>query len=595
MTGDATNPAQEGRMDEPRRLGDRYELGEVIGRGGMAEVQEGRDLRLGRRVAVKLLRTDLARDPTFVARFRREAQSSAALNHPNIVAVYDTGEVDVQGVSVPFIVMEHVDGTTLRDLVKSGHRFTPERALEITEDTLTALDYSHRHGIIHRDIKPGNVMLTRTGQVKVMDFGIARAVADSAATMTQTSAVLGTAQYLSPEQARGEVVDARSDLYSTACLLYELLTGRPPFVGESLVSVAYQHVREIPQPPSALNPDVTPAVDAVVTKALAKRPSDRYDTAAAMRDDVERARLGQPLVGAARAVAPGVARPVPAAFAAGTDATQVITPVLPGTAASDAGIEPATRSRAGWYVVLALAVVGALTLAFVLGHSIFGGGATTVDVPDLAGLTHAQVVQQLTDQNLTLGTEQTQPSDTVAAGLVISQDPAANDRVAKGTTVSVTYSSGTQPVQVPTLVGLPQAQAVDALNTAGLTLGTITLRDSVDQTAGTVIDSNPKEGTQVAKGTVVSLVVSSGKVQVPNVVGEPEVQAKADLSNAGFQSAVIEKTSTLPPGTVIKQSPAAGTLLQQGKIVTITVAVAAPPTQTPTPTATTTSSASPTH
>ena len=250
--------------DDIRRLGERYELGEVIGRGGMAEVHEGTDLRLGRRVAVKILRPDLARDPSFQARFRREAQSAASLNHPNIVAVYDTGEdvladADGTGDVVPYIVMEYVDGMTLRQLMLSGRRLLPERALEITAGTLAALDYSHRHGIVHRDIKPANVMLTRGGDVKVMDFGIARALADSGQTMTQQSAVLGTAHYLSPEQARGEVVDSRSDIYSTGCLLYELLTGRPPFTGESPVSIAYQHVSEQPVPPSQLDPAVTAA------------------------------------------------------------------------------------------------------------------------------------------------------------------------------------------------------------------------------------------------------------------------------------------------------------------------------------------------
>ncbi len=250
--------------DDIRRLGERYELGEVIGRGGMAEVHEGKDLRLGRRVAVKILRPDLARDPSFQARFRREAQSAASLNHPNIVAVYDTGEdvlasEDGTGSVVPYIVMEYVDGMTLRQLMRSGRRLLPERALEITDGTLAALDYSHRHGIVHRDIKPANVMLTRGGDVKVMDFGIARALADSGQTMTQQSAVLGTAHYLSPEQARGEVVDSRSDIYSTGCLLYELLTGRPPFTGESPVSIAYQHVSEQPVPPSQLDPAVTAA------------------------------------------------------------------------------------------------------------------------------------------------------------------------------------------------------------------------------------------------------------------------------------------------------------------------------------------------
>ena len=283
-----------------RMLGDRYQIGEVIGRGGMAEVHEGRDLRLGRRVAVKILRPDLARDPSFQARFRREAQSAAALNHPNIVAVYDTGEDTLMGegetaVIVPYIVMEYVDGMTLRQLLASGRRLLPERALEISAGVLSALDYAHRHGIVHRDIKPANVMLTRTGDVKVMDFGIARAMNDTnTATMTAAQSVMGTAQYLSPEQARGEVVDARSDLYSASVLLYELLTGKPPFTGDSPVSIAYQHVSEMPTPPSQVDPGVTPEIDAVVLRALAKSPDDRYQTAAEFRADVERAIAGSP-------------------------------------------------------------------------------------------------------------------------------------------------------------------------------------------------------------------------------------------------------------------------------------------------------------
>jgi serine/threonine protein kinase len=259
-------------MEEPRRLGGRYELGSVLGRGGMAEVYLAHDTRLGRTVAVKTLRVDLARDPTFQARFRREAQSAASLNHPAIVAVYDTGEDYVDGISIPYIVMEYVDGSTLRELLHSGRKLLPERSLEMCVGILQALEYSHRNGIVHRDIKPANVMLTRTGQVKVMDFGIARAMGDSGMTMTQTAAVIGTAQYLSPEQAKGETVDARSDLYSTGCLLYELLTVRPPFVGDSPVAVAYQHVREEPQPPSSFDPEITPEMDAIVLKALVKDP-----------------------------------------------------------------------------------------------------------------------------------------------------------------------------------------------------------------------------------------------------------------------------------------------------------------------------------
>ncbi|HET9127450.1 MAG TPA: Stk1 family PASTA domain-containing Ser/Thr kinase, partial [Propionibacteriaceae bacterium] len=278
-------------------LGDRYRLERVIGRGGMAEVWRAADTRLGRPVAIKRLRVDLATDPTFQARFRREAQAAAGLNHPNIVSVYDTGEETdkATGVAVPYIVMELVDGHTLKEVLRDDRRILPERALEFTQGVLDALSYSHRAGIVHRDIKPANVMLTPNGAVKVMDFGIARAVADTSATMTQTAAVIGTAQYLSPEQARGETVDARSDIYSAGCLLYELLVGRPPFIGDSPVSVAYQHVREVPTPPSTLDPEISQAMDAVVMKALAKDPADRYQSARAMRDDISRLLAGVPV------------------------------------------------------------------------------------------------------------------------------------------------------------------------------------------------------------------------------------------------------------------------------------------------------------
>ena len=294
-------------MTEPHRIGGRYEVGELLGRGGMAEVRKGTDVRLGRTVAIKRLRTDLASDATFQARFRREAQSAASLNHPAIVSVYDTGEemsTDGSNVAQPYIVMEYVAGRTLRDIIREGRKILPERALEITSGVLAALDYSHRAGIIHRDIKPGNVMLTPAGDVKVMDFGIARAMSDASSTMTQTAAVVGTAQYLSPEQARGENVDSRSDVYSTGCLLYELLTGRPPFVGDSPVSVAYQHVREQAPPPSSLDEELTPEIDAIVMKSLAKNVGDRYPSAAAMKADIDRHLAGQPVQ--APAVAAGV-------------------------------------------------------------------------------------------------------------------------------------------------------------------------------------------------------------------------------------------------------------------------------------------------
>ena len=351
----------------PALLSDRYEMGDVIGRGGMAEVHRGRDLRLGREVAIKALRVDLVTDETFQARFRREAQSSASLNHPNIVAVYDTGESEINGVSVPYIIMEYVEGQTLRDLLRAEAGLTTARSLEITDEVLKALDYSHRAGIVHRDIKPGNVMVTESGQVKVMDFGIARAMGDAHQTMTQTSMVVGTAQYLSPEQARGETADARSDLYATGCVLYELLTGRPPFVGDSLVSVAMAHVKENPTPPSALNPSLTPSVDAVVLTALAKDRLQRYQSAAEMRADVDRARAGMPVA----AVAP----------IATTDASA--TTLVPGVPEDQQ--EPERRSGTR-YVLITLGVVLVLALAGLAGWALFQPSAEQVRVPNLFGL-----------------------------------------------------------------------------------------------------------------------------------------------------------------------------------------------------------------
>jgi tRNA A-37 threonylcarbamoyl transferase component Bud32 len=280
---------------EARLLGGRYELDAVVGRGSVAEVYRARDIRLDRIVAIKTLRVDLARNQEFQARFRREAQAVASLNHPSIVRVYDTGEDMATGVPVSYIVMEYVDGRTVRNLLQESHRLLPERSLEVIDGVLRALEYGHQAGIVHRDIKPGNVMVTRNGDVKVMDFGIAWAMGDAQVTTNQTVQVIGTAQYLSPEQARGELIDARSDLYSTGCVLYELLTGRPPFTGDSPVVIAYQHVREKPVPPSQVNPDVPAWADAIVLKAMAKAPADRYQTAAEMRADLQRAASGTPV------------------------------------------------------------------------------------------------------------------------------------------------------------------------------------------------------------------------------------------------------------------------------------------------------------
>lgn len=565
-------------MSETRRLGDRYELGDPLGRGGMAEVLEGHDLRLGRRVAVKILRPDLARDPAFQARFRREAQSAASLNHPNIVAVYDTGE-DILGDEnnssvVPYIVMEYVDGQTLRQLLSSGRRLLPERALEITAGVLAALDYSHRHGIVHRDIKPANVMMTRTGDVKVMDFGIARALADASATMTAASAVMGTAQYLSPEQARGEVVDARSDLYSTGCLLYELLTGRPPFTGDSPVSVAYQHVSEQPVPPSQVDPAVPPALDALVLKSLAKSPDDRYQSAADFRTDVERAIAGMP-------VTSSVSPPSAAAVGAGVglvgglaaaDTTQRFAPARVTPAAGPA--EPPNGKRSPWvWIGVAAAILIVAGLALFLGKVLFGGTANAqVTVPSVTGKSIEVATTALVQQGLKLGIETPQASSKTK-GTVLSQDPAAGSQLAKGQGVNVTTSAGLAQVQVPTLTGMTSTDDVRlALTDAQLVLGTTTQKDS-DQPQGTVLSQSPDAGTTVDAGSKVNIVVSTGNIVVPNVVGQTQAQAMSTLSNLGFQvSVVTQVTTSQPVGTVLAQAPTANAKAQKGSQITITVA-----------------------
>ncbi len=553
-----------------RMLGDRYEIGEVIGRGGMAEVHEGRDLRLGRRVAVKILRPDLARDPSFQARFRREAQSAAALNHPNIVAVYDTGEDILAGegadaIVVPYIVMEYVDGMTLRQLLASGRRLLPERALEITGGVLSALDYAHRHGIVHRDIKPANVMLTRTGDVKVMDFGIARALNDVGNTMTATSAVMGTAQYLSPEQARGEVVDARSDLYSAGVLLYELLTGRPPFTGDSPVSIAYQHVSEMPLPPSQVDGGVSPEIDAVVLHSLSKRTDDRYQTAAEFRTDVERAVAGSPVTAAVPMVVGEHTQQMPAVAAAGLEYR-------------DEYRRPARKPRrAGFWIISIIAIILAIVGAVVIGRFVLGGSSLSrVAVPNLDGLTIEQAASTLAEAKLQLGAQTPELSDR-PDGTVIAQQPAAGEQLEQNQSVNVTVSSGKEQATVPQLVALTSPEAARiALSDAGLKLGIVSEKAS-DQPSGYVLEQSPAEGTQVDTGTMVNITVSSGLVKVPSVTGLSEAQARSDLGQSGFEAQVVEQNdSSVPEGTVLAQSPKAGSDLARGSTVTITVAITIP-------------------
>jgi eukaryotic-like serine/threonine-protein kinase len=579
-------------MTQPRLLGGRYELDGIVGRGGMAEVYRARDIRLDRIVAVKTLREDLARDQTFQARFRREAQSAASLNNPSIVAVYDTGEDNTGGSHIPYIVMEYVDGRTLRDLLRDDRRLLPERALEITDGVLRALDYSHRSGIVHRDIKPGNVMLTRGGQVKVMDFGIARAVSDAQATMTQTAQVIGTAQYLSPEQARGERVDARSDLYSTGCLLYELLTGRPPFLGDSPVAIAYQHVRENPVPPSRIDPEVPQWADAIVLRAMAKDPRDRYQSAAEMRADIQRALQGFP-VAAPRTAAYGAAtqRVGPATAMAGMP-----TGAMPDYQyGGDDGYPPEPTERRWLPIVLWIA--GVLLVLGVVGgvaYAILGGGSSGHAVPQVNGLTLTQAEQQITQAGLKY-TVQKQPSATVPKNIVISTTPPNGNVVPAGSQVVLVVSTGPKMVTVPNVKHDTVSEAVSVLKAAGFQ---VSQQPASNTTAppNTVVSQDPKGHTKAKFGSTVTIFVAPGGSIVPDVVGDNYQVALGKLSNAGFTNISVANVVNpqVPDGTVVGQSPRAGLREPTGTQITLSVVKNPSPSPSPSPSPTPTPTPSPT-
>ncbi|MDX6354159.1 MAG: eukaryotic-like serine/threonine-protein kinase [Streptomyces sp.] len=590
-------------MEEPRRLGGRYELGSVLGRGGMAEVYLAHDTRLGRSVAVKTLRVDLARDPSFQARFRREAQSAASLNHPSIVAVYDTGEDYVDGVSIPYIVMEYVDGSTLRELLHSGRKLLPERSLEMTVGILQALEYSHRAGIVHRDIKPANVMLTRTGQVKVMDFGIARAMGDSGMTMTQTAAVIGTAQYLSPEQAKGEQVDARSDLYSTGCLLYELLTVRPPFIGDSPVAVAYQHVREDPQPPSVYDPEVTPTMDAIVLKALTKDPDYRYQSADEMRADIEAALDGQPVAATAAMGSVGYGYPHGYGDAAATTA-------LPQTADAQTSMLPPMRDDDGGYgyddrpdrrrqkknnntstVLLVIAGILVLVGAIFLGKALLGGNANdSATVPSFVNNTLAEAQAKAANVNLTLVQGPQQYCSTIAKGSVGKQTPVADAAVPTNKTVTINLCKGEAPTAVPDVKTSTFDVANQTLINAGFKVKRVDQTSTTD-TAETVLKQDPAAGTMEPAGVTITLTVAvAPKTVTPDdVTGKSFDDAVNALHDQGFINVVRnsqdQPSDSVAAGDVISQSPGASegsqTLDTQ---ITLTVSSGAPQTQAPTAT-----------
>jgi serine/threonine protein kinase len=529
--------------EDTRLLAGRYQVGALIGRGGMADVHVGTDTRLGRRVAVKLLKPSLATDPKFRLLFREEAQKAARMAHPTIVRVFDAGEEtvrDAMGIEtqVPFIVMEYVDGRLLKDIIADGP-LEPREAVRIIDGVLTALEYSHRALVVHRDIKPGNIMVTQNGQVKVMDFGIARAVSDNSATVADTSAVLGTAQYFSPEQARGETVDARTDLYSTGVVLFELLTGRAPFRGERPAAVAYQHISEAAVAPSTLNPKVSPALDAVVLHSLSKDKFERFQTASDFRSDLDAAAKGELPT---RKLQPG------------TDFNATLFGVNPSaTAGSEATMRqlaPDSRERTvktqnrppvAWIwagVTVMIAVLIALGFwVTTLDPPKIGDGLSS-EVPDVIGAQYDAGEKTLADQGLVPNRfDKTDPE--VAEGQIISTDPPAGTRVGDGQVIRVYVSQGKASVDVPKVANLSTEAAIAAIEAAGLTFSATSEENHQSIAAGTVIRSDPEVGTKVKEGDPVTLYVSSGNVSVPDVTGQPVGTASSTLRGIGLNVGVV--------------------------------------------------------
>jgi serine/threonine-protein kinase len=569
-------------MTTPRLLSNRYELGDTLGYGGMSEVHKGRDVRLGRDVAVKVLRQDLARDPQFQERFRREAQNAAALNHPAIVAVYDTGETRTEHGPLPYIVMEYVDGRTLRDIVKSEGPLPGQRAMEIMADVCAALDFSHRHGIVHRDVKPANVMITKTGAVKVMDFGIARAVHDGQAAVTQTAAVIGTAQYLSPEQARGEQVDARSDVYAAGCVLFELLTGEPPFTGDSPVAVAYQHVREDPKSPSSLNPRVNPALDAIVLKAMSKGAPNRYQSAAEMRTDLVRVLSGQrplaPMVmtdedrttilsqGRTNAMPQQRGRHRPAALADDYDDYNPY---------EDDEEERRRKRRKGWLIAL-LSVLGVALVAVLiwLMSTAFDDKPVSdqATVPDVVGKVESDARAELENRGFEVRINDLfcQPTATNEpgqcgpdnVGKVVETNPAPGTKVSKSDPIVLRVGREAPKKTVPELTGKTREQAQAELEKAGLALNPTVAEEEVEDESqvGKVIGQDPPSGTLVAQKTQVKITIGKAREtsSVPNLVGQDFETAKANLEGLGFTVKREEQSSDKPANQVIDQNPKDG-------------------------------------
>ena len=570
-------------INNERLIAGRYRIGSLVGRGGMAEVYEGYDTRLGRTVAIKLLKSDLANDPSFEEKFRGEAQASARMAHPSIVRIYDAGEeetTDSNGnlVKTPFIIMELVRGKLLREIIHAG-QVDIDKAIKYVIGILSALEVSHRSGIIHRDIKPANVMISENDAVKVMDFGIARAVSDNSATQAATAGIVGTAQYFSPEQARGETVDARTDLYSTGVILYELLAGRPPFKGESAVSVAYQHVSETAPNPSDFNPAVTAELNAVVMRAMAKDRDERFQSAEEFREHLLAAQSGV-------VVTKPQPKPITQIEPVQIDATELLekpeslpTALLEGFETAPSEQVSISSNKVGIGVLWGLGT-GVAVILIGLVFWLFSIGANTNTNPSGNGVTVANVANSLYEDALEALTAQDlvvlrvyEQSDTVPAGVVIRQEPAAGTLVLPKTPITVYVSSGATEVVVPNLVGTQEANAVAMIEQAGLTVGSITVTGSPTVAEGVVITSDPVAGAKLPQGSVVNLILSNGKVTVPDVRNLAVTEAISLLTNpaVGYSTSVeIQNAGSCngnPGNVVIDQSIPPGDAAQKQNII----------------------------